>query len=110
MKQTFYGLQHNGFLPDDTEQSQKPSSTPELKDLDLIKVVDWQGVGLQLGIEDYELRTIKLNYQRHADQKREMFRVWLRSCPNANYHDLIKALEAVGERNVAEQIRQKHFT
>ena len=73
-----------------------PSSfpRPELKDLDLIKLVDWQGVGLQLGIEDYEFQKIKLNYQEHDDRKREMFRAWLRTCTNPNYHDLIKALEA----------------
>ena len=55
-------------------------SRSELNDLDLIKLVDWQGVGLQLGIEDYELQKIKLNYQEHDDRKREMFRAWLRTC------------------------------
>ena len=109
----FHGLQHDGSLPaaaeDHTEQSQTHSSAPELKDLDLIKLVNWQGVGLQLGIEDYELQTIQLNYQKHGDQKRELFRVWLRTCPNPNYHDLNKALETVGERKVAEQIRDKYL-
>ena len=105
-------LQHDGTLPvaakDDTENLLTHfSSTPELKDLDLIKLVNWQGVGLQLGIEDYELQTIELNYQKHGDQKREMFRVWLRTRANPNYHDLIKALEAVEERKVAQQIREK---
>ena len=88
-----------------------PSSfpQPELKDLDLIKLVDWQGVGLQLGIEDYELQKIKLNYQEHDDRKREMFRAWLRTCTNPNYHDLIKALEAKGERNAAQQLKDKKY-
>lgn len=79
--------------------------TPELKDLDLIKLVDWQGVGLQLGIEDYKLQRIQLDYKQHGDQKREMFRIWLRTCPNPNYGDLVKALEAVEEKKVAQQIR-----
>ena len=86
-----------------------PSSFPqlELKDLDLIKVVNWQGVGLQLGIEDYELQKIKLDYQQHDDRKREMFRVWLRTCTDPNYHDLIDALEVMGERNAAQQLQDK---
>ena len=88
-------------------QSQTHSPAPELKDLDLIKLVNWQGVGLQLGVEDYELQTIEMNYQKHGDQKRAMFRVWLRTCANPNYHDLIKALEAIGERKVAQQTREK---
>ena len=64
-------------------------------------------MGLQLGIEDYELQKIRLNYQEHDDRKREMFRVWLRDCKNLTYHDLIKALEAAGESKAAQQIREK---
>ena len=87
-----------------------PSSPqPELKDLDLIEVVNWQGVGLQLGVRDYELQKIKLDYQRHDDRKRGMFRAWLHTCVNPNYHNLIKALEAVGERKTAQQLRDKMF-
>ena len=110
-------MQYDGSLDVATEdgsgnlpQSHLHSSVPELKDLDLIKLVNWQGVGLQLGIEDYELQTIRLNYQQHGDRKREMFRVWLRICANPNYYDLIKALEAVGERKVAQQIRENYFS
>ena len=88
-----------------------PSSPqPELKDLDLIEVVNWQGVGLQLGVRDYELHKIKLDYHHHDDRKREMFRAWLRTCVNPNYHNLIgKALEAVGERKTAQQLRDNIF-
>ena len=83
---------------------------PELimKDLEVIELVNWQGVGLQLGVKDYELQKIKLNNPLcHDDQKREMFRAWLRTSVNPNYDDVIKALEAVGERNVAQQLRDK---
>ena len=80
---------------------------PELKDLDLIELVNWQGVGLQLGVKDHELQKIQLDYHRHDDQKREMFRAWFRTSDNPNYDDLIKALEAVGERKVAQQLRDK---
>ena len=53
---------------------------------------------------------IQLDYHRHDDQKREMFRAWLRTCVNPNYDDVIKALEAVGERKVAQQLRDKFVT
>ena len=78
-------------------------SRSELKDLDLIKLVDWQGVGLQLGIEDYELQKIKLNYQEHDDRKREM---WLRTCTNPNYHDLFNSLEA--KEVTSSKVNQQH--
>ena len=80
---------------------------PELKDLDVIELVNWQGVGLELGVKDYELQTIQLDYHHHDDKKREMFRAWLRTSVNPNYDDVIKALEAVGERKVAQQLRDK---
>lgn len=91
---------------DDPKQSQIHSPAPELKDLDLIKLINWQGVGLQLGIDDYELQKIELDYQKHDDRKREMFRIWLRSSTNPNYHELIKALEAAKESKAAQQIRE----
>lgn len=84
---------------------------PELKDLVLIKLLDWQSVGLQLEVEDYELQKIKCDYPLSLDnQKREMFRAWLRTCLSPNYHDLIEALEAVGERKAANELRNKYFT
>ena len=42
-----------------TELSDIPA--PVLKDLDTLKVLDWYGVGLQLGIEETELDIIKKN-------------------------------------------------
>ena len=100
-------IQHDVPLPmAPGDQTQAHSSALELKELELIKLDNWQGVGLQLGIEDCELQKIRLNYQEHDDQKREMFRVWLRTCANPNYHDLIKALEAAGESEAAQQIRE----
>ena len=39
-----------------------------------------------------------------------MFRVWLRTSVNPNYDDVIKALEAVGERKGAQQLRDKFVT
>ena len=53
------------------------------------------------------IQKIKLDYQQHDNCKREMFRAWLRTSTNPNYHDLIKALKAKGERNAAQQLQDK---
>ena len=85
------------------------SLKPELKDLDLIEVVEWYSVGLQLGVKEYELKSIEQDYPRLKDRKREMFSAWLRTCDNTNYPNLIEALEAVGESKAVQQIRDKNF-
>ena len=72
-------------------------------------MVEWYRVGLQLGIKEYQLKTIEQDYARLNDRKREMFSTWLCTCDNTNYHDLVKALEAVGERKAIEQIRARNF-
>ena len=50
------------------------------------------------------LKKIELDYQKHSDHKREMFRAWLRTSTNPTYDDVIKALEAVGENAVARNL------
>ena len=80
---------------------------PEMKVLDCIKLINWQGVGLQLGVKYDELRRIKYDNHTLDDQKREMFYFWLCTSIDPNYDDLIKALEAVGERGVAQQLRDE---
>ena len=72
-------------------------------------MVEWYNVGLQLGVSEYELKNIEQDYPRLKDRKREMFSAWLRSCSNTNYHNLIKALDAVGESKAVQQIRAKDF-
>ena len=91
------------------EQSHLHSPAPELKDLDLIEVVEWYSVGLQLGVKEYELKSIEQDYPRLKDRKREMFSAWLRTCSNINYHDLINALDAVGESKAVQQIRARNL-
>ena len=50
-------------------------------------------------------KKIELDYQKHSDRKREMFRAWLRTSTNPTYDDVFKALEAVGENAVARSLR-----
>lgn len=72
-------------------------------------MIEWFSIGLQLGVEKCELEIIERDYSRLKDRKTKMFSAWLRTCYNANYHDLIKALDATGESKAAQQIRAKNF-
>lgn len=83
------------------------SPKPDLKDLDLVEIVEWYSVGLQLGINEYALKTIEHDYSRLSDRKREMFSVWLRSGDNLTYSHLIKALTAAGEAKAAQGLQDK---
>ena len=97
-------LDHQHHLPP-LQWTLHPSlPQPELKDLVLIELVNWHDVGLQLGVKEYELKKIEHDYRCHDDQKREMFSTWLKSVNSPNYHDLIEALEKVGERKAAQQL------
>ena len=58
----------------------------------------------------HKLQTIKLDFPTHTCQKGEMFHAWLHTSVNPNYDDVIKALEAVGERKIAQQLRDKFVT
>ena len=80
-------------------------SQPQLKDLILIKILNWQEIGIQLKIDDYEIQKIHLEYKKVDECKREMFRTWLRTGVNPNYSDLIKALEAAGETKAAHDLQ-----
>ena len=67
----------------------------------------WYSVGLQLGIDNFELKRIEHDYSRLNDRKRGMFSAWLQDCNNLTYSHLIKALEAAGETEAAKDLQDK---
>ena len=89
-----------------TELSDIPA--PVLKDLDTLKVLDWYGVGLQLGIEETELDIIRKNSSDTKEQKREMFRVWLRQTKQPSYLQLARALFIAEETNLGRHVCKKY--
>ena len=89
-----------------TELSDIPA--PVLKDLDTLKVLDWYGVGLQLGIEETELDIIRKNPSDAKEQKREMFRVWLRQTEQPSYLQLARALFIAEETNLGRHVCKKY--
>lgn len=89
-----------------TELSDIP--VPVLKDLDTLKVLDWYGVGLQLGIEETELDIIRKNSSDAREQKREMFRAWLRQTEQPSYLQLARALFIAEETNLGRYVCKKY--
>ena len=81
---------------------------PVLKNIHTLKISDWYGVGLQLGLEKYCLKVISTDHpQDHNRQKLEMLSKWLDQDVNATYGKLAKALLAVVEVTCAEHLAEK---
>ena len=75
----------------------------------LIQTVEWYNIGLQLGVEDAELKVIQQNYPRDTEAcKREMFSAWLKKTSSPPYQQLVEALRAVGENREANRLCKKY--
>ena len=82
---------------------------PQLKDLLLIRTVEWYNIGLHLGVDDEELKVIQQNYPRNSKAcKREMFSAWLRTASSPSYQQLVEALRAVGENREANRLCERY--
>ena len=89
--------------------SSSPHSGPQLKDLVLVRAVEWYDLGLQLGVENAELKVIQKNNPGDLRaRRREMFEAWLRIAPNPSYQQLVEALLEVGEINEAGSLCKKY--
>ena len=86
--------------------SQLPN--PELNDLMHLQVSDWSRLGLKLKLDPYELDIIKKDHPNSTkSQTCEMFKIWLRTQPDASYEQLIEALHKVGDKTVANSLYKK---
>ena len=82
---------------------------PSAWELNKVKVTNWYNLGLELYVEDAELETIRQNNPRDQDNcKREMFRKWLSTCPQASYRQLAQALVSVGDVSEADRLCKNH--
>jgi len=80
-----------------------------MKELVTVKVNSWYNLGLQLDIEDDDLQPIERNHPQDQERcKRDMFRTWLRMCPQASYRQLVQALVELGDVREAERLCKKH--
>ena len=85
---------------------------PDVKTLcnELVSVSDWRKLGLNLGVQDYELDQIERSRSAEGCDgwKRETFSLWLKHTPNASWRDVVEALQRMGENTVAEKIELKY--
>ena len=89
--------------------SSSPHSGPKLKDLVLVRAVEWYDLGLQLGVENAELKVIQKNNLGDLRAcRREMFEAWLRITPSPSYQQLVEALLEVGETTEADCLCKKY--
>ena len=73
-------------------------------------VSDWHSLGLHLDITMRRLKEINRIYRVEGEEriKAEMFDVWLKSCPDASWHDLVTALNEIDEKRVAKEV-ESHY-
>ena len=84
------------------------SSNPTLRELRQLPVTKWYNLGLQLEVNQEELEKIQSKHpQNDRICQTKMFGVWVREVENPNYEKLLKALAAIGRRDIAEFVCDK---
>ena len=75
----------------------------------LVRAVEWYDLGLQLGVENAELKVIQeYNPGDLRFCRREMFQAWLTINPSPSFEQLVEALLAVGETSEADYLCKKY--
>ena len=91
-----------------------PPATPTLKELSnaLDSVVNWHLLGVKLGLEDHELRTIDHDFRGDGNErcKHEVLSHWLRNAKRPTWKAVTDALCLMGEHKVALKIQTKYCT
>ena len=87
---------------------------PEVLDIrelssELVTVTNWFNLGLNLGLKMYELKKIEDDHRGNDRQLKETLHLWLQHTPKASWEDVVNALQKIGEKRVAEEIRQKYI-
>ena len=87
------------------------SATLTLRELsnELSSVQDWHSLGIQLGLNDHELRTIEKDHPGESRRwKHEMLEKWLQNSKLPTWKAVIDALHLMGELAVASKIQTNH--
>jgi len=67
-------------------------------------VIDWEGLGIQLEIDDHELKKIRIDRRDIDLCKREMVRWWLEHDTCSSWQKLCDALKDLQQERIANQI------
>ena len=76
---------------------------------ELKTVTDWHRLGINLGLQTYELERIEQDYQGNERRMLQMLDLWLQRPPTTPWGDLASALQQMGQNTVADGIRQKYI-
>ena len=76
------------------------------------KAADWEDIGVELEVDDGELKQIKQD--NATDSKsclRELFRKWLtQTSPEPSWTAIAEAVENLGNEDLARTLRSKYVT
>ena len=72
-------------------------------------VSNWYMLGFYLGLPKHDLNDIEKDHQESDRRKLEMVDRWLQSTSTGSWEDVVKALCQIGEKRVAERIRQEYI-
>lgn len=78
---------------------------------ELSTVTDWYQLGMKLGVPDHKLDEIQRNHPTDGVSRwrDEVLSLWLRLTPNASWKNVIRALQRMGEKALAESIRHRYI-
>ena len=74
----------------------------------LIKIDDWEGLGVQLDIDYHELQKLIREHPKIEERKRAMLQFWLDRDKTACWEMLISALNSMNLKRVAEEIKKEY--
>ena len=92
--------------------SQETMSTaqqkPQLRDLiSDVQTTEWYHLGLQLNLDSFKLRQIQVDARQNQEHLTLMFEAWLQVSENPSWQDVVRALKAIGERQLAAKLQHK---
>ena len=74
-------------------------------------VAEWENIGIQLELEDGQLKQIKSDNGNADACLREMLRVWLnRVAPPPSWSAMADALDTLGHQDIATRLRTVYLT
>ena len=81
---------------------------PQLRDLiSDVKTTEWYYLGLQLNLDNFKLDQIQVDARQNQEHLTLMFKAWLHVSENPSWQDVVRALKAIGERQLASKLQQK---
>ena len=81
---------------------------PQLRDLiSDVQTTEWYHLGLQLNLDSFKLRQIQVDARQNQEHLTLMFEAWLQVSENPSWQDVVRALKAIGERQLAAKLQHK---